>query len=32
MVRTVTFPIAEGTRPSEYEVFVGFERNIPNAG
>lgn len=31
-VRTVTFNIPEGTRPGEYEVFVGFDRNIPGAG
>jgi hypothetical protein len=31
-VKTVTFTIPEGTRPGEFEVFVGFERNIPNAG
>ena len=32
MVKTVTFQIPEGTRPSEYEVFVGFDRNVPNSG
>jgi hypothetical protein len=31
-VRTVTFAVPEGARPGEYEVFVGFERNTPNAG
>jgi hypothetical protein len=31
-VRTVTFPISEGSRAGEYEMFVGFERNTPNAG
>lgn len=31
-VRTVTIPVAEGTRAGEYEVFVGFDRNIPGAG
>jgi hypothetical protein len=31
-VRTVTFPIAEGSRPGEYEVFVGFDRKVENAG
>jgi hypothetical protein len=31
-VRTVTFAIPEGSRAGEYEVFVGFERNTPNAG
>lgn len=32
VVRTVSFVIPEGTRPAEYEVFVGFDRNLPNAG
>ncbi len=32
VVRSVTFPIPEGSRPGEYEVFVGFDRNIPGAG
>jgi hypothetical protein len=31
-VHTVTFNIPEGTRPGEYEVFVGFERTAPGAG
>ncbi len=31
-VRTVTFPVSEGARPGEYEVFVGFDRNVPGAG
>lgn len=31
-VRTVTFNIPEGTRPGEYEVYVGFEQNVPGAG
>lgn len=31
-VKTVTFSIPEGTRPAEFEVFVGFDRNIPGAG
>jgi hypothetical protein len=31
-VRSVTFTIPEGSRPGEYEVFVGFDRNVPNAG
>jgi hypothetical protein len=31
-VRTVTFSIAEGARPGEYELQVGFDHNIPNAG
>jgi hypothetical protein len=32
VVRTVSFPLQEGTRPAEYEVLVGFDRNLPNAG
>lgn len=32
VVRQVTFKVPEGTRPGEFEVFVGFERNVPNAG
>jgi hypothetical protein len=31
-VREVTFTVPEGARAGEFEVFVGFERNIPNAG
>ena len=31
-VRTVTIPVPEGARPGEFEVFVGFDRNAPNAG
>jgi hypothetical protein len=31
-VRTVTFDVPEGARPGEFEVFVGFDRNTPNAG
>ena len=31
-VRSVTFTIPEGSRPGEFEVFVGFDRNVPNAG
>ena len=31
-VRTVSFQVPEGSRPGEYEVYVGFERNTPNAG
>lgn len=31
-VRTVSFTIPEGSRPGEYEVFVGFDRNVKNAG
>jgi hypothetical protein len=32
VVREVTFRIPEGSRPGEYEVYVGFDRNIPGAG
>lgn len=31
-VKTVTFTIPEGTRPGEYEVYVGFDRTVPGAG
>jgi hypothetical protein len=31
-VRTVTFEVPEGSRPGEYEVFVGFDRAAPGAG
>jgi hypothetical protein len=32
MVRTVSFPMPEGSRPAEFEVFVGFDRAAPGAG
>jgi hypothetical protein len=32
VVRSVSFNIPEGSRPGEFEVFVGFDRNIPGAG
>lgn len=32
IVRTVTFNVPEGTRPGEFEVFVGFDRTTPGAG
>jgi len=32
LVRTVTFPFPEGSRPAEFEVFVGFDRAAPGAG
>jgi hypothetical protein len=32
IVRSVTFNIPEGSRPGEYEVYVGFDRSIPGAG
>lgn len=31
-VRTVTFPIAEGTRPGEYQLVVGFDGRAPSSG
>ena len=31
-VRTVTFDIPEGTRPGEFEVFVGFDQKAQGAG
>jgi hypothetical protein len=32
-VREVSFPVAEGTRPGEYELFVSFDRAaVPGAG
>ena len=31
-VRTVTFSLPEGSRPAEFEVFVGFDRATPGAG
>lgn len=31
-VQSITFDVAEGSRPGEYEMFVGFDRNTPGAG
>ena len=31
-VREVTFTVPEGARAGEFEVYVGFDRNIPGAG
>ncbi len=31
-VRTVTFEIPEGSRPGEFEVFIGFDQNTQGAG
>jgi hypothetical protein len=31
-VRTLSFPMPQGSRPGEFEVYVGFERNTPGAG
>lgn len=32
VVRSITFQIPEGSRPGEYEVYVGFDRSVPGAG
>jgi hypothetical protein len=32
VVHELSFPVAEGSRPGEYELYVGFDRNIPGAG
>ncbi len=31
-VQQVSFPVPVGARPGEFEVYVGFDRNIPGAG
>ena len=31
-VRTVSFPVGEGARAGDYEVFVGFDQKVPGAG
>jgi hypothetical protein len=31
-VRTVTFDVPVGSRPGEFEIEVGFDRNVPGAG
>ena len=31
-VRSVTVPIPEGSRPGEFEIQIGFDRNVPGAG
>jgi len=31
-VRTVTFALPEGSRPGEFEIQIGFDRNVPGAG
>jgi hypothetical protein len=31
-VKSVTFPVPVGARAGEFEVYVGFERNVPGAG
>jgi hypothetical protein len=32
VVREVSFAIPEGSRPGEYELYVGFDRSVPGAG
>lgn len=32
MVKELSFPVATGSRPEDYKIFVGFEHNVPNAG
>lgn len=32
VVRTVSFTVPEGSRPAEFELYVGFDRNVPGAG
>jgi hypothetical protein len=31
-VQSITFDVAEGSRPGEYEMFVAFEKKVPGAG
>lgn len=31
-IRTITFDVPPGARAGEFEVYVGFDRNTPNAG
>jgi hypothetical protein len=31
-VRAITIPIPEGSRPGEFEIFIGFDRAVPGAG
>ena len=32
VVRSVSFVVPEGSRPAEFELYVGFDRNTPGAG
>lgn len=32
VVRSLSFAVPEGARAGEFEVFVGFDRNVPNSG
>lgn len=31
-VKTITFDVAEGARPGEYQMHVAFDKNVPGAG
>ena len=31
-VKAITIPIPEGSRPGEFEIFIGFDRAVPGAG
>jgi hypothetical protein len=31
-VKSITIPIPEGSRPGEFEIFIGFDRAVPGAG
>jgi hypothetical protein len=31
-VKAITIPVPEGSRPGEYEINIGFDRNVPGAG
>ena len=32
VVKSLSFPLPEGSRPAEYEVYVAFDRTAPGAG
>jgi hypothetical protein len=32
LVRTISFTVPEGSRPAEFEVYVGFDRSVAGAG
>ena len=31
-VRTITFDVAQGARPGEYQMHVAFDKKVPGAG
>jgi hypothetical protein len=31
-VKAITIPVPEGSRPGEFEIFIGFDRAVPGAG